>query len=604
MSILEKLVPNFIRRSFLVKVMLGLVVVMMLTGAVGVFFYQGINSDLNSQVDKQVEATTVQHEITYDNWFDNRQDNLRGVLDNLINSQETVTEYRGLPAANFSNHLQAPATKTLTAQIQNYHYVHLRSGEIIASSEPSFEGLDATETFGVSESLLSQETFILPGTYLDADNNDVTAVGIGDPRRTGYVLLGEINLEEAGPVLAQGIEGANTGIVSGSHDHVIGHNPEIEDPPSNLDGMQVEDGGAIYAYRQVEDHSTENAEFYVVTQTPKSSAFKIADAVLQNFSFTLLFAFVILVGVIGTGGWFAVRNLNTLANRAQQMGEGDLDVDLETDRIDEIGVLYDEFDDMRNDLKERIQEAEGARDEAESARKEAEVARAEAEEMATYLQEKTEEYSEIMQEVGMGDLTQRMNKDGEEESMDRIAEEFNDMIEELEKTTGQLKSYVNEVEEAGAEVEQSADTVREASEQVADSIQKISDDAYNQKERLQGISEMMDQVTDDLEDIAADHDVDIEEPVGRIREIASDISEVVELSEETMAESQHVAGAAEEQAAELNEVSERANDLQRYAQPLRDILERFETEAEHEFVFSVGPTGGAESPGSRDGGDE
>jgi hypothetical protein len=65
-----------------------------------------------------------------------------------------------------------------------------------------------------------------------------------------------------------------------------------------------------------------------------------------------------------------------------------------------------------------------------------------------------------------------------------------------------------------------------------------------------------------------------------------------------MAEAENVAGAAEEQAAELNEVSERANDLQRYAAPLRDILGRFETEAEHEFVFSVGPTGGAASPGS------
>ena len=39
-----------------------------------------------------------------------------------------------------------------------------------------------------------------------------------------------------------------------------------------------------------------------------------------------------------------------------------------------------------------------------------------------------------------------------------------------------------------------------------------------------------------------------------------------------------------------------ANELQRYAEPLRDILERFETEEEHEFVFSVGPTGVGASP--------
>jgi hypothetical protein len=59
-----------------------------------------------------------------------------------------------------------------------------------------------------------------------------------------------------------------------------------------------------------------------------------------------------------------------------------------------------------------------------------------------------------------------------------------------------------------------------------------------------------------------------------------------------MAESETVAGAAEEQAAELNEVSSRAEKPKRYAQPLGDILNRFETEAEHEFVFSGGPSQG------------
>jgi len=258
---------------------------------------------------------------------------------------------------------------------------------------------------------------------------------------------------------------------------------------------------------------------------------------------------------------------------------------------------------MRTDLKQRISETEKARDEAQSARKEAEVARAEAEEMATYLQEKAEEYSEIMQQVGMGDLTQRMTADGDEESMDRIATEFNEMVEELEKTTGQLKSYVDEVEEAGSEVEQSAETVREASEQVADSIQKISDDAYDQKERLQHVADTMDSITADLEAMEAG-DAAIEKPLEQLTQVASDIDEIANLSEDTMAESQHVAGAAEEQAAELNGVSERAHDLQRYAQPLRDILGRFETEAEHEFVFSVGPTGGAQSPGTRPTDDE
>jgi len=67
-----------------------------------------------------------------------------------------------------------------------------------------------------------------------------------------------------------------------------------------------------------------------------------------------------------------------------------------------------------------------------------------------------------------------------------------------------------------------------------------------------------------------------------------------------MQESEAVAGAAEEQAAELNEVTSRTKQLKRYARPLGDILERFETDAEHEFVFSGGPSQTTRTPGDEE----
>jgi methyl-accepting chemotaxis protein len=267
------------------------------------------------------------------------------------------------------------------------------------------------------------------------------------------------------------------------------------------------------------------------------------------------------------------------------MREGDLDVTLATPRVDNIGRLYDGFAAMRDSLKDQINEAE-------KARKEAEVSRAEAMALSDHLQSQAEEYSQVMQEVAAGDLTQRMTEDGENESMDRIAAEFNEMIEELEKTTGQLKSHVDEVEEAGSEVEQSATTVREASEEVADSIQKVAVDADDQKQRLQAVSETMDGIATEL---AASSDGAVDAQLDRLDAVANEISELSHYSKETQSETDNVSAAAEEQAAELDQVSERANDLQRYAQPLRGILDRFETEAEHEFVFSVGPTGGADT---------
>jgi len=54
-------------------------------------------------------------------------------------------------------------------------------------------------------------------------------------------------------------------------------------------------------------------------------------------------------------------------------------------------------------------------------------------EVNNYLQQKADEFSQAMEATAAGDMTQRMETEGENESMDRIANEFNSMIEELER---------------------------------------------------------------------------------------------------------------------------------------------------------------------------
>ena len=334
----------------------------------------------------------------------------------------------------------------------------------------------------------------------------------------------------------------------------------------------------------------ENKRWSVTTMAEQSTVFATASEVSRSL---LILIAVSLLGLVVLGAAITRdinRSLNELTGYAEEIEDGNLGVDINQSRPDEFGQLSVLFSRIRDSLEGQIKEAE-------SARKEAEVARAEAEELARYLQDKAEEYSDVMQQVSEGDMTRRMEQDGEEDSMDQIAEEFNEMIGELEKTTGQLKSYIDEVDQAGAEVEQSSRTVREASEQVAESIQKISDDAYNQKDRLDELRRSMEETVERIEAIATEYDnVSVDDALAQIRDVADELNHIAELSQQTMAESQEVAGAAEEQAAELNTVSDRANELQRYAEPLREILDRFETEEEHEFVFSVGPTGTAASP--------
>ncbi|CCQ34341.1 MCP domain signal transducer [Halorhabdus tiamatea SARL4B] len=321
----------------------------------------------------------------------------------------------------------------------------------------------------------------------------------------------------------------------------------------------------------------------IVTHAPTSDLFGFVQTISQWGNIVTVLAVVLIGGVGAILGYSTASAVDRLRRKAEEIEEGNLDVPIHSTRIDSIGRLYDGFDNMRDALREQISEAE-------QARKEAEVSRAEAMEMSEYLQEKAEEYSQTMEQCAAGDLTRRMEIDGENEAMDRIASEFNEMIDELEKTTGQLKSFADEVEESGEIVLNSADSVQEASEQVADSVQRISDDAYEQQERLQEISEEIDAISARLDDFAAEHpDIDFEDQLAQIDEVARTVAAVVDLAEETLEESESVAGAAEEQAAELNEVSQRADDLIRYAGPLHDVLDRFETQSEHEFYFPTGP---------------
>jgi len=263
------------------------------------------------------------------------------------------------------------------------------------------------------------------------------------------------------------------------------------------------------------------------------------------------------------------------------MEQGNLDIDIETDRIDAIGQLYGSLDSMRKALSIQI-------DEAQQARKEAEVSRAEAMEMNQYLERKAEEYSETMERCAAGDLTQRMEPDGENESMDRIAASFNEMIAELEKTTGQLATFADEVETSGEVVFESAANVREASEQAADSIQQISADTDDQIERLEAVRDDLDAAIDAFEGIESP-DVAFDDAIENLQTVADAIDEILAIAEDTVGEAETVSEAAEEQAAELSEVSQRAEDLTRYARPLDDVLSRFETDSEHEFYFPTGP---------------
>ena len=334
----------------------------------------------------------------------------------------------------------------------------------------------------------------------------------------------------------------------------------------------------VVAYNPVEGE-----EWVVATHVPVSTAYGLQNTIQNNLlllSGAAFFGIAFIGLVFGRG---TVSALNRLTEKAERLEAGNLDVDLDVTRRDEFGQLTASFANMRNALRDRIQEAE-------SARKEAEVSRQEALAMTDYLQEKAEDYSEVMQQCANGDLTQRMEIDNENDAMDRIAEEFNEMLGELEKTTGQLKTFSEEVAESSDIVLTNTENVRQSAERVTASVESINTDATDQEARLEELAGDLNEVIDRLHSLKGNPHVDINDELAQFQNVADVLEQATGQSQSIRSEAESAAETSKQQADELDEVSERADRLKRYAKPLGGILDRFETAAEHEFVFSGGPS--------------
>ncbi|ELZ24241.1 MCP domain-containing signal transducer [Halosimplex carlsbadense 2-9-1] len=616
MGVVRTVVPDFVRKRFALKFLIVLLVMGLAIGAVGLVGTQQFVDHTRDQVESEYRGLAVQESNLVEQWLESNR------LSTRLASGDPA--YAGVDGDQMSRTLRNRQGSQMPSDVSAMHLIEGGTGAttFVASQNiaPGSE-VDGTVREWVTDRSFS-ETNQVEVSSVYRTPNGVPVVGFASlvNGTTERVLLVEVSTTAIAGQLqgSDRAEGGFTAVVNGTGTMLI--DEKASDPNTNADqtlttyGDQatVDKAVSLSQASQVDASQSNNQvmneeyavgyapvlvpgsseDWAVLVHAPTDVLFGDVQQVQQLGLFATAGAVLVMLVIGAALGYNTSSSIDRLKGKAQEMEEGNLDVDIRSGRIDSIGQLYGGFASMRDSLREQI-------DEAERARKEAEVSRAEAMELSNYLQDRTEEYSEIMQACARGDLTQRMEPEGENEAMDQIAEDFNEMLTELEMTTGQLKTFASEVEDSGRSVQQSAETVRDASEQVADSIQRISDDAYDQKERLQNISEEMDGVAAQLDDFAADNpNVDFGDSLDSIREVASMIEQAADLAEDTMSESENVAGAAEEQAAELNEVSSRAEELTRYAQYLGDGLGNFETEEEHEFVFQTGA--GSPGPGGPD----
>jgi methyl-accepting chemotaxis protein len=286
----------------------------------------------------------------------------------------------------------------------------------------------------------------------------------------------------------------------------------------------------------------------------------------------------LVVGAVGgilvsglLGGVLVQRTMDTVESirtNADQLRDGDLDVDFDQERVDGVGQLAGSLAALRDAVDEQRAQAQADRRRFEECQRQLEATATEyadgldaartdrsvrlptdvqSDAMATVgvacnellqtrqsqvddlearcerssqeaqeLKAQAMEYADVFEECAEGDLGQRMDEDVDSPIAAEFAARFNEMMSQFEWATVEAENFATEVATLGNEVTVSTAEVREGSEQVASSLNTISDVTETQFENL-------DAVVSDMTDLSA-----------AIEEIDASSSDVADIAQQTV----------------------------------------------------------------------
>lgn len=498
-------VPDRIKSSYSMKMVATLTILFLITLVSTVFFYANVSGELQTSANADFTEHAADGANVTDLWAGSNTAVANGVAtSSAIQSGDTDRITTRLDAAADADRVHA------------VHYVDRNSGEILASSRSSAAGQelavsgvgDASGTVvGSARQAVGGTGSVVPFVApVDGDRVVVVSASTDSLRRqladstyrTALLADGAVVVPStagrARDANATGLAANGSGIATGTV------------------------GGTELAATA---RSVPDSEWTVVSYAPTQAVYSDKNAATAGLV-ALLYVIAMNLGVFGItiGGNLALA-LRQLAERASEIGEGNLDVELETDRTDEVGMLYGEFATMRDSLKESLAEAEAAQAEAERAREEAEQREHETQRFNERLEAEAERYSEAMAACADGDLTRRLEPETDSGAMQSIASSFNEMIADLEQTIADVQEFADTVATSSADVEGSAGEVKEASEEVSKSIQQISSGAQEQTQDLQATA-------DEVNDLSAT----IQEVASTTNEVAGQSDRVAELGAE------------------------------------------------------------------------
>jgi signal transduction histidine kinase len=377
---LRRLIPDLIRQRRLVKYGLATGIVIFLIGTIGVVTYAQAVEQLQSESRENLETTAELASLELNNWLGNRESQARDLgRDRRVQIAAGDTETEILARAFLTTRLDAGPT-----DVTAFHITERLSREVLASTEPEREG----ESFDQPWLDVTEMAFE-DGVYVSAPYERKGTHRIGFVTETdNHLLVMETNLSKVIAQFRDPTEGSfftlvdRDGTIRGSdRADLVGHSyargqtwralsAAFGVETTYVDGVSLTVVEEQVVFGEGSQHllaatAVPDSELLVVVHTPQAEAFTLADAIARNI-LVLVAVSMFALAVVGVGlVRQTVRELNQLGEQAQELEQGNLDTELDTHLDDEIGELYESFDEMRVQLRERITEAEQLNDQLE-----------------------------------------------------------------------------------------------------------------------------------------------------------------------------------------------------------------------------------------------
>ena len=512
-SVSDRVVPGWLAESYAAKYAVGFLIVLVFVGTIGATVYVQVGTDLGAATEDRLESDSDLQGRVLGQWVGE----LRSDADIISGSDAVVSDSPNRIRVHVNAKFEGGELPPSVAAV---HYLdgeggpattYYRGGEEVETAPGDLPWTEVDLGAFASSTGVVTEPYRSPVTGRPA----VAVVSaVEGPKPRGVVLVVDLSARMA--QLPRSSDTAYTHVVDDTGTIVMSHRPdqmltqnmgpadeESVDSMAVRRGLQGETG---YMEMEIMGEPTAmgfapvpGTDWVVMTHEPTASAFALQRTVSRGI---LLMLVTVLIGLGALGltlGKETIDALNVLAGKAAALESGDLDVELESRRRDEIGELFSGFDSMRASLSATIDEAETARARAEEER---ERSRA----LVEHLEEKADAYRETMAATAAGDLTRRMDPESRSETMTDIGEAFNEMADELEATLGSVKAFADTVSGASETVTASAEEVRSAGEEVSTAIQEISTGAEDQERGLREASGELDSLSAMIEEIAASAD--------------------------------------------------------------------------------------------------